>query len=376
MRWLDLTNDGKWDILAEVPPTSGTAAAGVILYTQDSDGLYNPKWSNPGAKVHGMAFADFDNDNDVDVAISQTTTVFGDQSKALVVLQRNDGASPNLPPMPPANLHVSADSQGVHFTWDASRDDHTPVELLTYNLWVGTARDTFDVLVPMADLKTGYRRVAEPGNGGEGTTHTLYHLPEGTYHWGVQAIDGQFIGSRFTTGRAFTISEVASNINLGDTTWVSQFLSGLIGSSGVEGQDGDDSLNGDVDSPGDRSEDSGIPPTLGDDRDGDVQDDDISSDETMLDPSAFAFHAAYPNPFVSGITLSYDLETVASVNLTVFNTLGRAVDVLVQRVQRAGRYTIEWDGTDRNGRPLPVGVYYARLEANDFVQVRSFVHTR
>jgi len=45
----------------------------------------------------------------------------------------------------------------------------------------------------------GYRRVARLGNGQLRTSWTLT-LQEGIYYWGVQAIDGAFLGSPFAPG--------------------------------------------------------------------------------------------------------------------------------------------------------------------------------
>lgn len=45
----------------------------------------------------------------------------------------------------------------------------------------------------------GYRRVARSGNAQERTSWTLT-LPVGIYYWGVQAIDGAFLGSLFALG--------------------------------------------------------------------------------------------------------------------------------------------------------------------------------
>lgn len=367
--WGDFNNDGAWDMLGAGMPNRwlNDPQAGVVLYAQDASGVFDRSWNNAAAQGHALAWADFDNDNDLDFAVNQTTTVLGEPPLPLVVLHQNKNDTSNLAPEIPTNLRVIADSQGVYFTWDAAQDDHTPSHLLSYNLWVGTAADTFDVLVPMSDLKTGYRRIPRPGNASTGTTHTLYHIAPGTYHWGVQAIDGQFIGSPFAQGGAFTVSVEARNVQVVDSLWVGRTDPTIPG--------GDDFSDGPDNNPN-------PPPSIGDT--GDSGDDggvreggqDFPPDQESPYPIQFRFHPAYPNPFDTAISLTYDLQTDAWVSLTIYNTLGRVVDVLVQRVQKAGRYTVEWQGQDRNGRTLPVGVYYARLEANDFMDVQSLVRTR
>ena len=53
------------------------------------------------------------------------------------------------------------------------------------------------------------------------------------------------------------------------------------------------------------------------------------------------------------------------LRLEIFNLLGRRVRTLVNGYQEAGRYILDWDATDAEGRPLPSGVYLARLAAGD-----------
>ena len=41
--------------------------------------------------------------------------------------------------------------------------------------------------------------------------------------------------------------------------------------------------------------------------------------------------------------------------------------MLVDEQQPAAYHAVVWDGRDRAGRPLPSGIYIARLVAGDFV---------
>jgi len=81
----------------------------------------------------------------------------------------------------------------------------------------------------------------------------------------------------------------------------------------------------------------------------------------------------YPNPFNPSTTIRYHLPRASRVKLQVYNPLGQVVRTLVEAQQPAGRYTVQWDGRDDSGRQLPAGVYFYRLKAGQFEQVRKCV---
>lgn len=76
----------------------------------------------------------------------------------------------------------------------------------------------------------------------------------------------------------------------------------------------------------------------------------------------------YPNPFNPVTTLNYALPTSRVVLLTIHNLLGREVARLVDNRQDAGNYQITW-----NASSLASGIYFYRLQADDFVQTRKMV---
>jgi hypothetical protein len=70
--------------------------------------------------------------------------------------------------------------------------------------------------------------------------------------------------------------------------------------------------------------------------------------------------AVYPNPFSTDINISYDLPGVDEVNVGIYDTAGRQVQVLADSAPSRGK--ILWDGMDADGRKLPGGVYFCRLK--------------
>ena len=74
----------------------------------------------------------------------------------------------------------------------------------------------------------------------------------------------------------------------------------------------------------------------------------------------------YPNPFVNSTRIQYQLTRRAAVSLIVYNALGQEVQTLVESVQNPGAFEVVWDGQDSNRKPLPSGVYFYRIVAEDF----------
>ncbi|MCI0512029.1 T9SS type A sorting domain-containing protein [candidate division KSB1 bacterium] len=74
----------------------------------------------------------------------------------------------------------------------------------------------------------------------------------------------------------------------------------------------------------------------------------------------------YPNPFNPTTTITYSLSKDSQVTLTIYNTLGQVVAVLVAGFQTQGSHRVQWDGQDQ-----PSGLYLYQLEAEGFTVVRK-----
>ncbi|RMD91609.1 MAG: T9SS C-terminal target domain-containing protein [Calditrichaeota bacterium] len=90
----------------------------------------------------------------------------------------------------------------------------------------------------------------------------------------------------------------------------------------------------------------------------------------------FRLCAAYPNPFNPSTMIRFDLTKSANAKLEIFNVLGQRVRVLLDERKQAGRYTVQWDGTDDTGEPVVSGVYYYKLHAGDHVNVEKMTLVR
>lgn len=78
-------------------------------------------------------------------------------------------------------------------------------------------------------------------------------------------------------------------------------------------------------------------------------------------PSAYKLSQNYPNPFNPVTKISYDLPVNATINLTIYDVLGREVKRLVNNeLKSAGSYIAEF-----NAQNYASGVYFYRIEATD-----------
>ncbi len=92
------------------------------------------------------------------------------------------------------------------------------------------------------------------------------------------------------------------------------------------------------------------------------------SDHTTTMPSAYSLEQNFPNPFNPSTVISYSLPVSGMVRLRVYNILGEEVASLVDEVQDAGYKSVTFDASG-----LTSGLYYYKLVASDFVDVRKLL---
>jgi hypothetical protein len=93
-----------------------------------------------------------------------------------------------------------------------------------------------------------------------------------------------------------------------------------------------------------------------------------TSNENDINPYTFDLSQNYPNPFNPATQINYSLAQTADVQLVVYDILGRRVASLVNAVQNAGTYSVNFDMSQFSS-----GTYIYRLEAGDFVSVRKMM---
>jgi hypothetical protein len=82
----------------------------------------------------------------------------------------------------------------------------------------------------------------------------------------------------------------------------------------------------------------------------------------------FELSQNYPNPFNPGTKIRFALPEAVDVSLKVYDLSGRLVAEMMQGMQNAGKYEVEFDGTD-----LSSGIYLYVLKAGSFKQVKRMI---
>jgi hypothetical protein len=95
-----------------------------------------------------------------------------------------------------------------------------------------------------------------------------------------------------------------------------------------------------------------------------------------LAPLAFQLSRPAPNPAVGAAEVRFTVGRTGPVRLDVYDVLGRQVRNLTDGVREPETYVVRWDGNDERGRRVGSGVYFYRLSAPGFEQVRKMTLLR
>ena len=76
----------------------------------------------------------------------------------------------------------------------------------------------------------------------------------------------------------------------------------------------------------------------------------------------------YPNPFNPSTDIRFEMPVLSDVKLAVYDELGREVTVLLNSKLSAGSYSYHWNASGYSS-----GIYFYRLETNNFVETRKMI---
>ena len=190
--WGDYDMDGDLDVIL---PGQGSAA----LFENREGTFVNIAGAFDGILVSSAMWGDYDGDDDLDALVYGTLN-----NEPVARIYSNTRLAKNDAPAAPQNLSAAVIDNGVNFGWSETGDEETPSRGLTYNLRVGTTPGGSEAFSANA-LNDGTLLEPAMGNVFHRTTWTLRGLPEGTYYWSVQAVDGGFMGSPFSEEKTITV---------------------------------------------------------------------------------------------------------------------------------------------------------------------------
>jgi len=82
----------------------------------------------------------------------------------------------------------------------------------------------------------------------------------------------------------------------------------------------------------------------------------------------FTLSQNFPNPFNPTTKIKYSVPIQSHVKLVVYNSLGEVIRTLVDQTKEKGNYVVNF-----NGENLSSGIYFCRMYAGDYNQVRKLI---
>ena len=103
----------------------------------------------------------------------------------------------------------------------------------------------------------------------------------------------------------------------------------------------------------------------------------IHDEESLQNPAEYFLAQNYPNPFNPTTKIKYSIPATvktghaSSLQLKVYDILGREVATLVNKQQQPGNYEVEFNASN-----LSSGIYFYELKAGNFVQTKKMILIR
>ena len=94
---------------------------------------------------------------------------------------------------------------------------------------------------------------------------------------------------------------------------------------------------------------------------------------SLVIPENYKLHQNYPNPFNPTTNIRFDIHKSSQIKLVVYDILGKEVATLVNEKLSAGSYEVEWPAPTGDASSYPSGVYFYKLVADGFSDVKKMI---
>jgi hypothetical protein len=96
-------------------------------------------------------------------------------------------------------------------------------------------------------------------------------------------------------------------------------------------------------------------------------------DMALVIPNDYRLNDNYPNPFNPTTSIQFDLPRQSHVTIEIYNLLGQRVARLTDEEYSAGSHKVVWNGISSDGQPITSGIYFYRMETDDFVETKKML---
>ncbi|MDQ3020975.1 MAG: T9SS type A sorting domain-containing protein [Bacteroidota bacterium] len=94
----------------------------------------------------------------------------------------------------------------------------------------------------------------------------------------------------------------------------------------------------------------------------------LSNEVVIGVPTRFELSQNYPNPFNPKTIINYEIPVTNNVSIKVYDISGKEVATLVNEIQEAGYYAIDFDGSN-----FASGAYFYKLVTNGFTDTKRMI---
>jgi len=324
----DFDADGDVDLVMTDGWGSGNNVH--VMLNNGNGSFSGPYTYSAGASANCVMVRDVENDGDLDIIVAN-----GSNNNISVLLNRGNGTFPEL-----TNYPVGNTPDGIYGN-DFNDDGY--IDIATANYSSG------NVTVIL--------------NNGDGTFSNPLSYPTGSYTRFINGGDFDGDGDIDLTTTANGSDSIAVLLNNGNGTFA-RAVAYNVGDSpwGIDAADFD--------------------------RDGDMDiacanwgmnnvtiwfNSGVGGIEENRQVKILPFLRIQPNPFREKIAISYQINQPGDIKLRIYDATGRLVTSLKSQ---GTSNSLVWDGRDNIGRQVSPGVYFIRLETDDFKQVEKVIRSR
>jgi len=99
----------------------------------------------------------------------------------------------------------------------------------------------------------------------------------------------------------------------------------------------------------------------------------VSVENDGFIPEEFNVSQNYPNPFNPATTINYSIPQQSRVVIKVYDMMGKEINTLVNEDKSPGYYSAQWNGENSYGTRVATGIYFYRVVAGNFAQVKKMI---